>query len=1016
MDLLNALVASGRFVDVVPLAIGGQGRVYRARDTLFDEVVVLKAALEDGHQDAIRREFRNAARLRHPNVARVRDLLDLADQPVLMSRYVDGLPLDQSPEVDPHALARDLFAGLAALHARGLVHADVAPPNIIRATDGAHVLIDMALGLDRTSALVGPASGRPTYWAPEHHHRRPLTPATDVFAAALVAYEALARALGQSWWTDSLRGAALGMAPLPPVGADPDLTRLLDAALHEDASRRPTAAALAAELGATDVTDAGAALEVDARVRSWSHGDRPALVVLGGPGTGKSRMADALELEQLTGRAILVRCAGDLGRHQGLDHLADALSTTRGRSDDPALQARLRAVAGGRPETDDEGVLQDLQTTLVRAGRPLVVVDDADRIGAVDRALWDALVRAGVARWVLFARDPSAPLVQLLAQAGTDLITLEQAATGVPALPPGTLPEPVAEAWALVAGADLPLDAEDAMRWLGGRVDWTHLRVLDDRGWIDPVDGRSPLRATREGPKPPPDRLGAVAQRAEAQGCPPTIAIRVWDAAGAGEPVRRLAPEVVERLLAAEQYEQASVWLERPALAGAFGPPHLHTTLRARASAGTGAPRVAAARWLEAAATAPDEGVRLQALSEAAEALLGCGASSEGEDALVRLCREVSLPLPRSRWTAWLRVLADALSPHVRGLRLAERRTPDGGRLAAASTAAATLVFQDAPTAIATILRYQREALAAGDPVHAVRAVAVEWVHAAQSGRRDARLEACRAFIDQHREGASRETLAFLDALDAYAEVFGGRIAEAEAGIERALRAYAAHERMRWERRLLLAHRPIIRHFVGASPERRESWQLMLADLRRIGDELSACVAELGAGWAWDLVDGDVEAARARIDRCEGTFDRVPAAVAWNVALARTRLALYRDDADEALAHWRTARRVAADLKGLQHIRVTLAWTRGLIAARRGGWREGWVLADSIRRLEREEGSWGRGHAPALRASRGEVPRAEAIAAYAEQGLAAFVTADAGAPVADPQAWARLYLPWGPSV
>ena len=144
------------------------------------------------------------------------------------------------------AIAADIAAGLAHLHAHGWVHGDVNPTNILLGARGA-VLCD--LGVARRAGKGGPVRGTAAYMAPEQVKGAPWTPAVDVFALGVVLWELA-------------RGARLFARPAPylamaavvettaPRLDDPALAEVVAAALAHDPAARPSAADLATRLAA----------------------------------------------------------------------------------------------------------------------------------------------------------------------------------------------------------------------------------------------------------------------------------------------------------------------------------------------------------------------------------------------------------------------------------------------------------------------------------------------------------------------------------------------------------------------------------------------------------------------------------------------------------------------------------------------------------------------------------------------------------------------------------------------
>jgi serine/threonine protein kinase len=211
-------VVAERFVVVRQLGAGGLGEVYEVMDQALGAAVALKVLRPDVSTDPVllerfRREIQNARRITHPNVCRVFDLgIDRAGarqrffvtMEVLagesLASYLAARPALTTAEALP--LLSQLAAGLQAAHDAGVIHRDLKPANVMIApgegdarrvvvTDfGMAISVDqLDLGLTDTWELIG----TPEYMAPEQTKRGSATPATDVYALGLIAYEMLTK-------------------------------------------------------------------------------------------------------------------------------------------------------------------------------------------------------------------------------------------------------------------------------------------------------------------------------------------------------------------------------------------------------------------------------------------------------------------------------------------------------------------------------------------------------------------------------------------------------------------------------------------------------------------------------------------------------------------------------------------------------------------------------------------------------------------------------------------------------
>jgi serine/threonine-protein kinase len=197
---------------------GGMGDVYKARDTRLDRVVAIKILRPRDGIDVSRdvlEEARAVARLNHPNIASLHDVVDqtvvddVGQPPFLVMEYVDGRPLSELVKEGPFDVDRALEIGiqlasaLAAAHQGGIIHRDVKPANVIVTGAGVVKLLDLGIArvvsidagaTTRTSLDVktGPEwSGSPAYMAPEQLMGQPADARSDVYSTGVLLFELL---------------------------------------------------------------------------------------------------------------------------------------------------------------------------------------------------------------------------------------------------------------------------------------------------------------------------------------------------------------------------------------------------------------------------------------------------------------------------------------------------------------------------------------------------------------------------------------------------------------------------------------------------------------------------------------------------------------------------------------------------------------------------------------------------------------------------------------------------------
>jgi len=199
----------GRYEIVRELGKGAMGVVYLARDPRVDRLVAIKMLQPAGGmtpdqlhelQHRFLNEAKAAGRLDHPNVVSV---LDADEAPgdgsaYLVMTYVEGRELrDLLAEKLSHerllAILADIAAGLDHAHARGVIHRDVKPANVLVETaSGRAMLTDFGVARlgDSTVTQAGQLLGSPAYMAPEQIRGVGVTSATDIYALGVLAYEA----------------------------------------------------------------------------------------------------------------------------------------------------------------------------------------------------------------------------------------------------------------------------------------------------------------------------------------------------------------------------------------------------------------------------------------------------------------------------------------------------------------------------------------------------------------------------------------------------------------------------------------------------------------------------------------------------------------------------------------------------------------------------------------------------------------------------------------------------------
>jgi serine/threonine protein kinase len=257
----SARVVGGRYRLDGWLGRGGMGAVWQAHDTLLGRDVAIKEVYlpgagygpVDADEPAVRRAMREAqaaARLRHPGIVTVHDVVVQDGRPWIVMELVGGGSLTAAvrehgllSEFRCAAIGIQVLDALRAAHRQGVLHRDVKPANILLdgdrvvLTDFGIAALDDATGLTATGQMIG----SPSYLAPERINGRPATAASDLWALGVTLYTALTgRPPFQGEDTQSTLAAVLHSRPETPAHAG-RLWPVIKGLLVKDPAARLTA-------------------------------------------------------------------------------------------------------------------------------------------------------------------------------------------------------------------------------------------------------------------------------------------------------------------------------------------------------------------------------------------------------------------------------------------------------------------------------------------------------------------------------------------------------------------------------------------------------------------------------------------------------------------------------------------------------------------------------------------------------------------------------------------------------
>ncbi|MFB9625479.1 serine/threonine-protein kinase [Nonomuraea helvata] len=388
---------AGRYRLLAEVGRGAMGRVWRAHDELLDRQVAVKELripheLGPEREELLGRTLREArltARLSHPRIAAVYDVVVADERPWIVLQFVPAPSLAQLivergplPVISVARLGLEMLDALRAAHAGGIVHRDIKPANILITDDRHAILTDFGLAstLDDQGRRTqeGIVVGTPAYIAPERARGGPATPQADLWSLGATLYAAVeGRApFGLSSELATL-SAVLTSAPEPFEHAGP-LAPIITGLLEKDPDRRTDADRAYEQLSALcespilPVSVDAPTLDGDSGRITASSGDRP--FGKGTPfrqrATEHWRQAAAVAALIVSVLATASRWSGDPGAPSPATVAQPTPSPATLAPDTTALQAR-EVVArrhAGRREPEPARTTQSVSTQA--AGAP----------------------------------------------------------------------------------------------------------------------------------------------------------------------------------------------------------------------------------------------------------------------------------------------------------------------------------------------------------------------------------------------------------------------------------------------------------------------------------------------------------------------------------------------------------------------------------------------------------------------------------------------------------------------
>ncbi|MDR1601410.1 MAG: protein kinase [Tannerella sp.] len=234
---------------------GGMGTVYLAIDNMLQRQVAVKvlkpdALLKDENMQRFQSEAVTLAKLRHPGITMLYNLIRSGTYWCMIMEYVEGETLDTLlkkhgvlPVEEVLRIAVRTLDGLQHAHERGVIHRDMKPSNLMLSTDGEVKIMDFGIariaGGSRLTR-VGQAVGTPQYMSPEQVRGQEGNLASDIYSFGIVLYELLTGVTPFDFESEfEIMQAHTNRKPAPPATLNPVIPDALNSAILKTLSKNP---------------------------------------------------------------------------------------------------------------------------------------------------------------------------------------------------------------------------------------------------------------------------------------------------------------------------------------------------------------------------------------------------------------------------------------------------------------------------------------------------------------------------------------------------------------------------------------------------------------------------------------------------------------------------------------------------------------------------------------------------------------------------------------------------------